>query len=82
MSGAGGNDGELLRRWVVVRIYSKVSCRKRGCFYLKRMGVVKLESWSSRGGRVVLVEDAPYCPSANMVMDTKCRIVKGVCAYW
>lgn len=32
-------------------------------FYCERQGIVKLDSWSS--GRVALVGDAAYCPSAN-----------------
>jgi 2-polyprenyl-6-methoxyphenol hydroxylase-like FAD-dependent oxidoreductase len=37
------------------------------------MGVVKLESWSH--GRVTLVGDAAYCPSANTGMSTTSGIV-------
>jgi 2-polyprenyl-6-methoxyphenol hydroxylase and related FAD-dependent oxidoreductases len=42
-------------------------------FYCERIGVVKLESWSR--GRVVLVGDAAYCPSANTGMGTTSAIV-------
>jgi 2-polyprenyl-6-methoxyphenol hydroxylase-like FAD-dependent oxidoreductase len=42
-------------------------------FYCERMGVVKLESWSR--GRVTLVGDAAYCPSANTGMGTTSGIV-------
>ncbi|KAE8146979.1 hypothetical protein BDV25DRAFT_42880 [Aspergillus avenaceus] len=37
-------------------------------FYCERLGVVRLDSWSS--GRVVLVGDAAYCPSATTGMGT------------
>lgn len=43
-------------------------------FYCERMGIVKLDSWSV-GGRVTLVGDAAYCPSANTGMGTTCSIV-------
>ncbi|KAK7727162.1 hypothetical protein SLS53_004340 [Cytospora paraplurivora] len=42
-------------------------------FYCERLGVVKMDSWSS--GRVVLVGDAAYCPSAATGMGTTCGIV-------
>jgi 2-polyprenyl-6-methoxyphenol hydroxylase-like FAD-dependent oxidoreductase len=42
-------------------------------FYCERMGVVKLESWFR--GRVTLVGDAAYCPSANTGMGTTSGIV-------
>ena len=42
-------------------------------FYLERPGVVKLDSWSS--GRVVLVGDAAYCPTANTGMGTTSSLV-------
>ncbi|KAI1457527.1 FAD/NAD(P)-binding domain-containing protein [Annulohypoxylon moriforme] len=37
-------------------------------FYLERMGLIKLDSWSS--GHVTLLGDAAYCPSANTGMGT------------
>jgi len=43
-------------------------------FYLERMGIVKLDAWS-RGGNVVLVGDAGYCPSANTGMGTTSAMV-------
>lgn len=42
-------------------------------FYCERMGLVKLDSWS--GGRVCLLGDAAYCPSANTGMGTTSAIV-------
>ena len=42
-------------------------------FYLERMGLVKLDSWSR--GRVALVGDAAYCPSANTGMGTTSSMV-------
>lgn len=42
-------------------------------FYCERMGVVKLPSWSN--GRVTLVGDAAYCPSANTGMGTSSAMV-------
>ncbi|ETN45872.1 uncharacterized protein HMPREF1541_00053 [Cyphellophora europaea CBS 101466] len=42
-------------------------------FYCERLGLVKLESWSR--GRVALVGDAAYCPSANTGMGTTCALV-------
>ncbi|OIW29325.1 FAD/NAD(P)-binding domain-containing protein [Coniochaeta ligniaria NRRL 30616] len=42
-------------------------------FYCERLGLVKLESWSH--GRVVLVGDAAYCPSAATGMGTTSSMV-------
>jgi len=42
-------------------------------FHCERLGLVKLESWSR--GRVALVGDAAYCPSANTGMGTTCAVV-------
>jgi hypothetical protein len=42
-------------------------------FYCERLGLVKVESWSR--GRVALVGDAAYCPSANTGMGTTSSIV-------
>jgi 2-polyprenyl-6-methoxyphenol hydroxylase-like FAD-dependent oxidoreductase len=42
-------------------------------FYLERMGYVKMDSWSK--GRVVLVGDAGYAPSASAGMGTTTAIV-------
>ncbi|TVY68791.1 Uncharacterized protein LSUE1_G006996 [Lachnellula suecica] len=42
-------------------------------FYCERIGIVKLESWFR--GRVALVGDAAYCPSANTGMGTTSAIV-------
>ena len=42
-------------------------------FYLERLGVVKLDAWSR--GRVALVGDAAYCPTALTGMGTTCGIV-------
>ena len=42
-------------------------------FYCERMGIVKLDSWSH--GRVALLGDAAYCPSANTGMGTTCSVV-------
>lgn len=42
-------------------------------FYLERLGVVKLDSWSR--GRVVLAGDAAHCPSAMTGMGTTSVIV-------
>ncbi|KAI6084743.1 FAD/NAD(P)-binding domain-containing protein [Hypoxylon rubiginosum] len=42
-------------------------------FYCERMALVKLDSWSH--GRVTLVGDAGYCPSATTGMGTTCGVV-------
>lgn len=42
-------------------------------FYLERLGVVKLDSWSR--GRVALVGDAAHCPSAVTGMGTTSAMV-------
>ena len=42
-------------------------------FYLERLGLVKLDSWSR--GHVTLVGDAAYCPSASTGMGTTSSIV-------
>ncbi|RDW81260.1 putative FAD-binding monooxygenase [Aspergillus mulundensis] len=42
-------------------------------FYCERMGVIKLNEWSR--GRIALVGDAAYCPSAMTGMGTTCGIV-------
>ena len=42
-------------------------------FYCERLGLVKLESWSH--GRVVLLGDAAYCPSATTGMGTTSSLV-------
>ncbi|KAJ6442737.1 FAD binding domain-containingprotein [Purpureocillium lavendulum] len=42
-------------------------------FYCERMGLVKLDSWSR--GRVALLGDAAYCPSANTGMGTTSAVV-------
>ncbi|KAI1166612.1 hypothetical protein F5B18DRAFT_56393 [Nemania serpens] len=42
-------------------------------FYLERMALVKLDRWSH--GRVVLVGDAAWCPTANTGMGTTSSIV-------
>ncbi|KAH8767347.1 hypothetical protein F5883DRAFT_495188 [Diaporthe sp. PMI_573] len=42
-------------------------------FYLERLGLVKLDSWSR--GRVVLAGDAGHCPSAMTGMGTTSAIV-------
>jgi len=42
-------------------------------FYCEHMGLVRLDSWSR--GRVVLVGDAAYCPTANTGMGTTSAIV-------
>jgi 2-polyprenyl-6-methoxyphenol hydroxylase-like FAD-dependent oxidoreductase len=42
-------------------------------FYCERMGVVRMERWAK--GRVVLVGDAAWCPTANTGMGTTCAIV-------
>lgn len=42
-------------------------------FYLERLGVVKVDSWSR--GRVVLAGDAAHCPSAMTGMGTTSAIV-------
>ncbi|KAM5350770.1 hypothetical protein ACJ41O_007275 [Fusarium nematophilum] len=47
--------------------------QKSDDFYCQRMGLVKLDSWFC--GRVALVGDAAYCPSANTGMGTTSSIV-------
>ncbi|ORY26017.1 hypothetical protein BCR39DRAFT_542224 [Naematelia encephala] len=42
-------------------------------FYLERLSVVKMDKWSK--GRVVLLGDAAYCPSATTGMGTTSSIV-------
>lgn len=42
-------------------------------FYMERLAVVKLDSWSR--GRVALVGDAAHCPSAATGMGTTCAMV-------
>ncbi|PWI72834.1 FAD binding domain protein [Purpureocillium lilacinum] len=42
-------------------------------FYCERMALVKMDSWSR--GRVALVGDAAYCPSANTGMGTTSAFV-------
>lgn len=42
-------------------------------FYCERLGLVQMTSWSK--GRVVLVGDAAYCPSANTGRGTTCAII-------
>ncbi|EHK98697.1 hypothetical protein M7I_5445 [Glarea lozoyensis 74030] len=42
-------------------------------FYCERMGLVKLDSWSK--GRVAVVGDAAYCPTANTGMGTTSAMV-------
>lgn len=42
-------------------------------FYCERMGVVKLDSWCQ--GRVALLGDAAYCPSATTGMGTTSSLV-------
>ncbi|KAI2624282.1 FAD/NAD(P)-binding domain-containing protein [Hypoxylon sp. NC1633] len=42
-------------------------------FYLENLGVVRMQAWSR--GRVALLGDAAYCPSANTGMGTTSAIV-------
>ncbi|KAG9253571.1 uncharacterized protein F5Z01DRAFT_147113 [Emericellopsis atlantica] len=42
-------------------------------FYLAELGIVKLDKWYK--GRIALVGDAAYCPSANTGMGTSSAIV-------
>lgn len=42
-------------------------------FYCERPGVVRLDAWSS--GRVALVGDAAYCPTANTGMGTSSSMI-------
>ncbi|QMW38839.1 hypothetical protein G4B11_002075 [Aspergillus flavus] len=42
-------------------------------FYCERLGVVRMDSWSA--GRVALVGDAAYCPSATTGMGTTSGLV-------
>jgi 2-polyprenyl-6-methoxyphenol hydroxylase-like FAD-dependent oxidoreductase len=60
--GAGGETEQLLE-----------SMRDANDFYVERLGVVRLPSWSQ--GRVALVGDAAYCPSATTGMGTTSSIV-------
>ncbi|KAE8141260.1 hypothetical protein BDV38DRAFT_296789 [Aspergillus pseudotamarii] len=43
-----------------------------GDFYCERMGVVTMDYWSQ--GRIVLVGDAAYCPTAMTGMGTTCAM--------
>lgn len=47
--------------------------READDFYCERMCLVKLDAWSR--GRVTLVGDAGYCPSATTGMGTTCGMV-------
>ncbi len=60
--GAGWKTDEILE-----------SLKDADNFYCERIGLVKLDSWSR--GRVTLVGDAGYCPSANTGMGTTAAIV-------
>lgn len=60
--GAGWQADEILK-----------SLKEADDFYLERLGLVKIPSWSN--GRVALVGDAAYCPSANTGMGTTASIV-------
>jgi 2-polyprenyl-6-methoxyphenol hydroxylase-like FAD-dependent oxidoreductase len=60
--GAGWKTEELLK-----------GLEKSDDFYLERLGVVKLDSWSK--GRVVLVGDAAHCPTAVTGMGTTAAMV-------
>lgn len=60
--GAGWQTEELLN-----------SMNNSDDFYCERIGIVKLDSWSR--GRVALVGDAAYCPSANTAMGTTSSLV-------
>ncbi|RYP08494.1 hypothetical protein DL765_008753 [Monosporascus sp. GIB2] len=62
LKGAGWETEEILK-----------SMKDADDFYMERMGVVRLESWSR--GRVALVGDAAYCPSAMTGMGTTCAVV-------
>lgn len=42
-------------------------------FYCERLAMVQMDSWSK--GRVVLVGDAAYCPTANSGMGTPCAML-------
>ena len=60
--GAGWQTEEILE-----------SLKDANDFYCERLGFVKLDSWSH--GRVALVGDAAYCPSANTGMGTTSGIL-------
>lgn len=60
--GAGWQTEEILE-----------SLKDASDFYLEHLGIVKLESWSR--GRVTLVGDAGYCPSAMTGMGTTSAMV-------
>lgn len=62
LEGAGWRTEELVE-----------AMKGSGDFYLERMGLVKLPSWSS--GRVALLGDAAYCPSATTGMGTTSAVV-------
>ncbi|KAI2607313.1 FAD/NAD(P)-binding domain-containing protein [Hypoxylon fragiforme] len=62
MKGAGWRTEEFLRDLV-----------GSDNFYLESMGFVRLESWTR--GRVVLLGDAAYCPSATTGMGTTAAMV-------
>ena len=61
LRGAGWQTEEILR-----------GMEEADDFYCERMGVVNLDRWSR--GRVVLVGDAAYCPSAMTGMGTSCAM--------
>jgi 2-polyprenyl-6-methoxyphenol hydroxylase-like FAD-dependent oxidoreductase len=44
-------------------------------FYLERMGMVKMNRWSSDKGRVVLLGDSAWCPSAMTGMGTTSSVI-------
>lgn len=47
--------------------------QRAGDFYCERLALVQMDSWSK--GRVVLVGDAAYCPTANSGMGTPCAVL-------
>ncbi|KAI8629475.1 hypothetical protein F5Y19DRAFT_484853 [Xylariaceae sp. FL1651] len=62
LQGAGWETDEILK-----------SLNTDNDFYLERMGMVKLDRWFR--GRVALVGDAAWCPTANTGMGTSSSIV-------
>ena len=62
MQGAGWHTDTILKEMI-----------RADDFYCERMGVVKLDSWCC--GRIALVGDAAYAPSANTGMGTTSALV-------
>ncbi|KAJ7432898.1 hypothetical protein B0H11DRAFT_1759581 [Mycena galericulata] len=68
----GGKGGEDWGKRFVRRVVEGMMASDD--FYATKIGQVKLDSWS-KGGRVVLLGDAGYCPAYATGMGTTCAMV-------